>query len=267
MGRPPRMRWDELTTADLASADVADWIAVLPIAATEQHGPHLPLGTDTTIGEGLLDEALQDAPDDLPLVVLPTLPYGKSDEHRAFPGTLTLSAETLTALLVEIGASVARAGIRKLVILSSHGGNSEAMAVAGRTLRLDWNMLVVATNFMRLGQPDALFPADELRHGIHAGDVETSLMLHLRPDLVRREALADFPTAGQEMARRYEILAGTGGTGMSWAIEDLNEDGACGNAAAGEAGKGAAAAAHAAERLLKLLSEINDFRPPFLSKS
>lgn len=260
---PPRNRWDELTTEDLSSDDVGQWVAVLPIAATEQHGPHLPLGTDTMIGDGLLDLALESAPGDLPLVVLPTLPYGKSDEHQSFPGTLTLSADVLSALLVEIGASVSRAGIRKLVILSSHGGNSEAMAIAGRTLRVDWNMLVVATNWMRLGQPEGLFKASELRHGIHGGEVESSLMLHLEPDLVRRDKLAHFTSAGEALERRFEILAGTGGTGISWAIEDLNPAGACGAAADGTAEKGRLSADHAASRLLKLLSEIRDFEPPF----
>ena len=162
---PPKRRWDELTTEEISAGDVSGWVAVLPIAATEQHGPHLPLGTDTMIGEGLLGLALETLPDDLPVTILPTLPYGKSDEHRAFPGTLSLSAATLTALLVEIGASLARAGISRLLILSSHGGNSEAMSVAGRTLRLDHSMLVVATNWMRLGQPEGLFGAGELKHG------------------------------------------------------------------------------------------------------
>ena len=200
------------------------------------------------------------------MTILPTLPYGKSDEHRAFPGTLSLSAATLTALLVEIGASLARAGISRLLILSSHGGNSEAMSVAGRTLRLDHSMLVVATNWMRLGQPEGLFGAGELKHGIHAGEVETSLMLRLCPDLVRGGKLADFPSAGEEMAQRYEILGGTGGTGMSWAIEDLNPAGAVGAAASASAEKGHASADHSAARLIVLLREMAAFEAPFLAR-
>ncbi len=262
---PPKTRWDELTTEDLAEGDVRHWIAVLPIAATEQHGPHLPLGTDTMIGDGLLDLALEKAAPGLPVVVLPTLPFGKSDEHQAFPGTISLSADVLTAVLVEIGASLARAGIRKLVILSSHGGNSEAMGVAGRALRLEHDMLVVATNWMRLGQPDGLFSAQELKHGIHAGEVETSLMLRLEPQLVREDRLAHFTSLGEEMERRFDILSGTGGTGMSWAIEDLNPAGAVGAAAEGTADKGARSADHSATRLAKLLSEIAEFAPPFLT--
>ncbi|ESR26237.1 creatininase family protein [Lutibaculum baratangense] len=262
---PPSRHWDELMTEDLAGAETADWIAVLPIAATEQHGPHLPLGTDTMIGEGLLGRALEAMPGDLPVVVLPTLPYGKSDEHRAFPGTISLSAEILSAMIVEIGAGVLRAGIRKLVILSSHGGNSEAMSIAGRTLRLDFEMLVVATNWMRLGQPAGLFAQHELRHGIHAGDVETSLMLRLEPDLVRRDRVADFPSASEAIERRYGIFAGIGGTGMSWAMEDLNAAGAVGSAASATAAKGEASAAYSAGRLVTLLREIHDFRPEFFT--
>lgn len=266
MRMPPKKRWDELTTEELSAGEVGGWVAVLPIAATEQHGPHLPLGTDTMIGDDLLDLALERAPDDLPLVVLPTLPYGKSDEHQAFPGTISLSGDLLTGLLVEIGMSLSRAGIRKLVILSSHGGNSEAMGMAGRTLRLDWNMLVVATNWMRLGQPDGLFGRHELKHGIHAGEVETSLMLHLEPDLVRRDRLADFASTSEEMERRYDILSGTGGTGLSWAMEDLNPAGAVGAAVAGTADKGLRSAEHSVARLLTLLGEIADYEPPFLSR-
>jgi creatinine amidohydrolase len=198
MSAPPRRRWAELTSADFAEPEAGSWVAVLPVAATEQHGPHLPTGVDTMIGDGLLDAAIAAMPDALPAIVLPTLAVGKSDEHRNFPGTLSLSAETLLRTLVEIGESVARAGLAKLVIMSSHGGNSEVMGLAARELRLRRNMLVVATSWARLGQPDGLFRDDERRHGIHAGDIETSLMLHLAPGLVHME---EPETEGDTMKR------------------------------------------------------------------
>ncbi len=201
---PPSRFWAELTTTDFASADTQSWIAVLPIAATEQHGPHLPTGTDTAIGDGLMRAAVAAMPAGLPAVILPTFPVGKSDEHIAFPGTLTLSAATLTDVIIEIGLSVARAGLRKLVIVSSHGGNSEVMGIAGRELRLSAGMLVVATSWARMGQPDGLFDAAEKRHGIHGGDVETSLMLHLAPGSVRVEQAADFTSAAAGMESEFE---------------------------------------------------------------
>lgn len=254
---PPRRRWSELTTEDFASA--GDWIAVLPIAATEQHGPHLPTGTDTMIGDGLMAAAIAAMPDDLPAVVLPTLPIGKSDEHESFPGTLSLSAATMTAMLVEIGGSVAGAGLSKLVIVSAHGGNSEAMGIAARELRRRHGMLAVATSWARLGQPEGLFGEDERRHGIHGGDIETSLMLHLSPDLVRMDKAGDFPSLDAALEREAAVLRASGPTGFGWLAEDLNPHGVCGDAASASAAKGAASAGHAVAAFLALLGDVGRF--------
>jgi creatinine amidohydrolase len=263
MSAPPRRRWAELTSADFAEPEAGSWVAVLPVAATEQHGPHLPTGVDTMIGDGLLDAAIAAMPDALPAIVLPTLAVGKSDEHRNFPGTLSLSAETLLRTLVEIGESVARAGLAKLVIMSSHGGNSEVMGLAARELRLRRNMLVVATSWARLGQPDGLFRDDERRHGIHAGDIETSLMLHLAPGLVHMERAEDFVPVSRSMEDRFQVLRATGATGFAWLTEDLNPQGACGDATLASAAKGRASAQHAVDRFIALVGDIARFDPPW----
>lgn len=257
---PPHRRWSHLTTADF-DTDTSGWIAILPIAATEQHGPHLPTGTDTMIGEGLLEHAIARFPDDLPALVLPTLAVGKSDEHDGFAGTLSLDAKTLIDVLEAYGDSVARAGLRKLVILNSHGGNSEAMGIAGRALRIRHRMLVVATSWARLGYPAGLFPDDEIAHGIHAGDVETSLMLALEPGLVRQDRCGDFVPASVSMVDEFAVLRGHGRMAFSWILKDLSETGACGDASAATARKGEAAADYAVGQFLGLLYDVHRFDP------
>ncbi len=265
-GTPPRRYWHELGTEDFATPEAADWVAVLPLAATEQHGPHLPTGTDTLIGDGLIRKALDAMPDDLPAVILPTLAIGKSDEHGNFPGTLSLSAETLLRMLIDVGDSVARSGLSKLLIMSAHGGNSEAMGLAARELRQRHTMLVVATSWARLGQPDELFEEAELRHGIHAGDIETSLMLHFEPEFVRQDKATDFTSAGREMEESFAVLRATGPTGFGWLAGDLNAQGACGNASAASTAKGAASARHAVDRFLALLDDVDRFGLERLSR-
>ena len=186
--------WSELTTDDLARRDMGRAIAVLPVAATEQHGPHLPLATDTLIAEGYLARVRDGVPADLDVLLLPVQPVGKSDEHDAFPGTLSLETGTALAAWTGIGAAVHRAGCRKLVIVTSHGGNSALIDLVAGELRARFGMVAVTTSWARLGYPDGLFPADEIAHGIHAGGIETALMLALRPDLVRTCLLYTSPS-------------------------------------------------------------------------
>lgn len=258
MTTPPRRFWQDLTTTDF-EVDTSTWIAVLPIAATEQHGPHLPTGVDTFIANGLIADAVARMPDDLPAVILPTLAVGKSDEHHGFPGTLTIDAHLLLDVLVALGDSVARAGLGKLVIISSHGGNNDVMGIAARDLRIRHRMLVVATSWSRLGTPDGVFSDAERVHGIHAGDVETSLMLHLRPEAVRHDRCADFVPASAVMEEEFEVLRGAGRTAFAWLTADLHPAGACGNAAAASASKGRATADHQVSRFISLLQDVHRF--------
>ena len=145
--------WLSLTTEEFA----ADRIAVLPVAAVEQHGPHLPVGVDTFIAEAYLARVRALLPQNSPAVFLPVQAVGASDEHRAFRGTLTLSPETALAAFIEIGESVVRAGIRKLVVINSHGGNVTLIDLAARQLRVRHDMLAVHTSWGRFGYPDGLF--------------------------------------------------------------------------------------------------------------
>jgi creatinine amidohydrolase len=250
--------WMSLTTEELATAR----IAVVPVAAVEQHGPHLPLGTDTYIAQAYLARVRALLPEDAPVVFLPVQTVGASDEHRAFRGTLTLSPETALRAFIEIGESVARAGIRKLVIINSHGGNIALIDLAARQLRVRYNMLAVHTSWGRFGYPHGLFTEAEQIHGIHGGDIETSIMLAAYPDLVRRDKIANFIPATYAMEREYKHLRADFPVGFGWMTQDLNASGAVGDATLATVEKGAAALEHGARALVELLREVERFELP-----
>src|SRR5436305_1030499 len=153
---PPR-DWTAIPWPELAQQDAARWIAVLPLAATEQHGPHLPLRTDVLIAEAYLARVRQLLPSNVPATFLPVEEIGISTEHTDYPGTLTLPAETALRKWTTTGEAIARAGIRKLVMVSSHGGNSAAMSIVAQVLRARCGLLAVTTGWSRFGAPDGLF--------------------------------------------------------------------------------------------------------------
>ena len=250
--------WQELPSSAFATLSL-ETVAVLPIGAIEQHGPHLPLSVDSTINQALLTRALAEAPDDLPVLALPLQAVGKSNEHIAYPGTLSISAETLIRLLMEIGESVSRAGIRRLVLLNSHGGQPGILDVVARDLRVRHRMLVVNAAWYALGMPDGLFSATECRHGIHGGEVETSLMLYLRPDLVEMCKAKKFSSLSEKMESSYDLLSPEGKIGFGWQTQDLNIAGALGNAAEADAERGRLLADYVIQRFHALVREVARF--------
>jgi len=251
--------WHELRWPEFAALDGPRVVAVLPVAAIEQHGPHLPVQVDACINEGILRAALAQVPSGLEVLALPMQSVGKSDEHLAFPGTLTLTAETLTRVLLELGESVHRAGIRRLVLVNSHGGNPQVLDIVARTLRIRHAMFVVNASLGRLGLPDGMFTPAELTHGIHGGDMETSVMLHLRPDLVDMSRARNFEPWTVAMAERFRILTAEGRVGFGWQTQDLHPAGACGDAGRATAEKGAGVVSHLATRLVALWREVADY--------
>ncbi|HUB63967.1 MAG TPA: creatininase family protein [Methylocella sp.] len=256
---PDTRFWAEMAWTDFAEADMARAIAVLPLAATEQHGPHLPLGTDTFIMEGMIAKVIERLPRELPVLFLPVQNCGFSIEHAEFPGTLTLPHEMLIAAWTKIAECVFRTGCRKLVLLNSHGGNSPLLNLMAHDLRARLGVLVVLASWRRFGAPDGLFSAREQVHGIHAGEIETSLMDSFRPDLVRKEAADDFPTKSAALEREFNWLRAGRPTGFGWMAQDLSNSGAMGDAAAANARKGEACADYGATAFIELLQDIDGF--------
>ncbi len=255
-GTGPKRYWADLTTREFGLLDRDRSVVMLPVAATEQHGPHLPVSVDTTLVDGIVAATLPLLPADASVLVLPTLAVGKSNEHAGFAGTLSLTATTLINVWMEIGESVARSGFRKLVLLNAHGGQSAVMDIVNHDLRAARSLMVWAVNWYRLGLPEGLFSADEVRFGIHGGAIETSMMLALRPDLVDMGRAADFDSTLRELARQHPVLGDGTSARFGWQAQDLNPSGAIGNAAAATAAHGSAVLAHVSRRLATLLTEL-----------
>src|SRR5262249_46363895 len=198
-------------------------------------------------------------PEALPVTFLPVQRVGVSSEHLGFPGTLTLSAATAITAWTEIAESLARAGLRKLLLVTSHGGNVAAMESVARELRSRLGMAAVTVGWHRFGYPEGTFSAEEKKHGIHGGDIETSLMLAAMPDLVRTEKAAQATPATVAMAREFKWLSAYRPAGFAWMTQDLNTTGAVGDATQASAAKGEAALAHGAQAFVELLRQIDRF--------
>jgi creatinine amidohydrolase len=259
----PSRFWAELSTRDFAALQASGQadrvVAVLPVAAVEQHGPHLPLSVDATLLQGVVDAALPQLPANLPALFLPPQNVGLSPEHIRYPGTLTLSPATVIALWTEIGECVARAGVKKLLLFNGHGGQVSVMDIVARELRTRCDLIVYSASWFSLPLPDAVagqFSAQEHRFGIHAGEIETSMMLHLAPGTVRMEHARDFRSTSQDRAERYAILGNGKSAKLGWQMQDYHPAGAVGNAAAATAGKGQAVVEAAAQQLVVLLLEL-----------
>lgn len=255
----PARHWGDLTTRDFEGLNPESTIVVLPIAAIEQHGPHLPVSTDSEIAAGMLREFFRQCPRELDVLVLPIQCVGKSNEHLRSPGTVTLSAETALRAWTEIGEAVHRAGLKKLVFVNSHGGNVALMEIACRELRVRCGMLAVASSWSRLGKPPGLYTDKESAVGIHGGDMETSLMLHFRPELVKMDKAINFEPTTVEISETFDILRPTGVTAFAWIAQDIHKDGTAGDASIATAAKGQATAEHQAGLFVKLLQDVTRF--------
>lgn len=251
-----RVWWGDFTAREFEGLDPHETIAVLPIAATEQHGPHLPVSTDHAIMKGMFETVFPLLPDELDVRFLPIQCIGKSNEHVRVPGTLTMDATTIIDAWNQIGDSIARTGIRKLVIANSHGGNEEIMGIVARDLRVRHDMLAVKTSWNRFGFPDGMFTADNRAHGIHGDDYETSLMLNFAPETVKMEHAHDFASSTPKARQTFKHLAPQSPHAYAWIAGDINPDGVAGEANLATAEKGAAAAAHQAKGFVELLADV-----------
>ncbi len=258
MAALPTRFWQELPWPAFKTLP-ANTVAVLPVASIEQHGPHLPVSVDTTINQGVVARTLKVIPADLPVLVLPTQSVGCSVEHLRFPGTVTTTPETLLALITDIGASVARAGVQRLVILNSHGGNVSVLDIACRRLRIQHNILAVNAMWARMGKPEGLRHAVEGKYGIHAGRDETSVMLALTPHLVNMKHAKNFVSRWQGVANAAPGMAPDAGAPLAWQAQDLNPAGAVGDASLATVGIGNELLDFAAEKMAALWSQVAAF--------
>lgn len=254
--------WTDFSAPSYEAIEPQRTIAILPIAAIEQHGPHLPVGTDAILNQGCLEMLVERAPAELDLRILPVQSAGKSNEHIWARGTVSHTASSLIEAWTELGLSVARAGIRKLVFVNSHGGNEEIMGIVARELRVRAGMLAVKSGWTRFPPPDGLLSDVERRHGIHGGDLETSLMLHFRPELVEMDKLDNFPSIAARDEAEYTYLRPTGTHAYAWIASDLNPAGAVGEAAKATAEKGRLIAEKEVAGMIDLLREVARFPLP-----
>ncbi len=251
-----------LAWPDIAALDKTEGVVILPIGAIEQHGPHLPTMTDTLLVTHVLDATLAALPEPVKAWALPPLNYGKSNEHTGFSGTMKLSASTLLAVLHDIAQSVHEAGFRRLALINGHGGNSALLEVAARDIRAATGLMCFCLQPGLYVDPPFAISADEKRLGFHAGELETSLVLAIAPELVNMEKavthFAQFPHTDTD-------LFFFGAASTAWLSRDWSETGVFGDATLGTAEKGEALIAGAVTRLGKLIAAISRFEVNTLS--
>ena len=251
--------WGELTTQSFGSINGESTIALLPIAAIEQHGPHLPLDTDAQICGGLVERVMASPLAGHQIIALPLMKIGESSEHSDFPGTLSLLPEHLISLWTSLGKQVAKVGIKKLLILNTHGGQPSVVDLVAQRLRTENAMLVVGLNSFRLGIPNDLFASQEIKDGIHAGEIETSMMLYLNPRLVKMELSQHFVSRSPLTKGDYKYIGLHGFARAAWQAQDLNHNGAIGNAANADPEKGGLLIDHMVNKILEVLSDMARF--------
>lgn len=252
----PVTYWQDLTTKDFKSLDPDTTVALLPLGAIEQHGAHLPISTDATIAEEICMRAAAQLGNEIPLLVLPTQSVGKSTEHLQYEGTLTHSAETLLRVWMEVGDSIARAGVKKLVFFNAHGGQPQIMEICCRELRIKHDMLCIGSSGRSFGPPP---DAPDSLWDIHAGTVETSIMLYLRPELVHMEHAKNFQGLLPKVEEEFEYLRVIGSTYMGWQAQDIHPDGCSGDATKGDPALGEIYVSHMSRGLANLLEEVSRF--------
>jgi len=265
---PKSRYWIDLSTRDVAELP-PDTIAILPVGAVEQHGPHMPLGTDAIINRGIVARALELVAADVSVIVLPEQTVGTSSEHLSFPGTLSHMPTALIGIWTTVLECTARAGIGKLLIFNSHGGQVSLLQPVALDIRRRLGVLCAYASWFDAGYPAGLFTPEEEEFGIHAGAIETAMMMHLRPELVDAASLADFPSRALDFRGAFSALQADPGNGrlggFGWMAEDLNRFGAMGDASAATPEAGRKLVDHAAGKLATLLGEIGGIAPDFLA--
>lgn len=254
--------WNDFSAFEFKNLDPMKTIAILPVAAVEQHGPHLPVGTDTIINQGHLDLLVKRAPANLDIRILPVQAIGKSNEHIWQVGTVSHTANNLIDAWLQVGLEVARSGIKKLVFVNSHGGNVAIIEIVARELRVRADMLAVKTGWGAFGDK-SLFSDIENRYGIHGGDAETSLVMHFRPELINHQHLQNYPSVAPRDEQEYKHLRPIGSpTTYAWIASDIHPLGTAGEAHLATPEKGEAYAESAVAGFIEMLREVERYPLP-----
>lgn len=250
----------DLKSSDFTQTQGTNTVAVIPIGAVEQHGPHMPLGTDMLLAQVFAQEAVAKV-EKADVILYPVQAIGASQEHHDFPGTIWLEPDVLIPTLMAIGRGVAAAGIGKLVFLNAHGGNLPSLQIACRRMRVEMNLFAASAGWMAFGLP--VYPEDMRRDDIHGGFMETAVMLHVRPELVDMTLAQDFVPRSAVVAQENTYLRLLGPMVTGWVARDLHPSGAAGNAAAATADAGREIFDHCANKYAAFLDEVAayDFQP------
>jgi creatinine amidohydrolase len=233
-------------------------LPIISLAAIEQHGPHLPVGTDYLIAKGLLCKALEEKTDHS-LFALPVMPFGASDEHADFRGTISLRFETLAAVVMDMAKSLKRQGFQKCLLMNAHGGNSALCQILVMRMRAELDLIGFTTNWMRFGFPDGIMEGHDIQLDIHGGFVETSIMLALHPELVDMSRAKPFLSRQNDYAKAYKHLRAYGPVSFGWMMKDLNPQGAAGRADLASADAGHKIITHQVGGFLELVQDIHQF--------
>lgn len=259
---PPQRYFPYLTWTDIAAIpDKENVVIIQPIGAIEQHGPHLPIIVDSAISVAVLGKALSKLDQNIPAYALPNLYYGKSNEHWHFPGTITLSAQTLIAVLMEVAESIYRAGFRKFVLMNSHGGQPQVLEIVARDLHIKYSDFLIFPLFTWRVPHIAkeLLTPKELELGIHAGDAETSLMLSVLPEYVKMAAaVTEYPQGLPENS----LISMEGNLPFAWATQDLSKSGIMGDPTTATKEKGDRLLESVADGWVQVIKDIYKFRQP-----
>ena len=251
--------WGELTTESFRRINPESTVAILPVAAIEQHGPHLPLNTDAQICGSLVKRVIAKTTAETQIIALPLMEIGESSEHRDFPGTLSFLPEHLISLWTSLGKQVQKVGIKKLLILNTHGGQPSIVDLVAQRLRTESQMLVVGINSFHLGVPDELFDPQEIANGLHAGEIERSMMLHLNPSAVKMELSENFVSRSPLTTSNHKHIGPSGVARAAWQTQDFNPKGALGNASNADSKRGALLISYMVEQILQVLGDITRF--------
>ncbi len=255
----PDPQWSNMRRAEIAAVDCSDWICILPLGAHEQHGPHLPFETDAIIASGIAERLVERVEGRLPVSVLPVEEVGYSPEHMDYAGSKTLSWDEAINRWISIGADLADLGIRKILLMNAHGGNSPLMTIVATEMRVRFDMLCVATSWTRFLEAGNHVDAEEKKFGIHGGEIETSVMLSLAPVTVDMSKAEDFLSLQQELTSKYDHLQAYGPHAFGWKMQDLNRQGVAGNASLATKEKGEKLLETALSGLETLVCEMHDF--------